>query len=273
MRSIPNSPRAAALTLAALAALALATTAAAKVQTKKVSWEEGGTSFDGVLVWDEGGAAKKPGLVMVPNWYGVNDAAVEKAGVLAGTDYVILVADVYGRGLRPKNAEEAGKASSAAGADAAVIRARANKALAALRGAEGVPLDAQRIGAIGFCFGGMVALELARSGADLDGVATFHANLSTKAPAAAGAIKAPVLAMNGADDSFVPAAQIDGFEKEMREAKADWQFVNFGGAKHCFAEPDEHGQVPGCEYHAPSYTRSVALMRDFFTAEFAAARN
>ena len=74
--------------------------------------------------------------------------------------------------------------------------------------------------------------------------------------------------MNGADDSFVPAAQIDGFEKEMREAKADWQFVNFGGAKHCFAEPDEHGQVPGCEYHAPSYTRSVSLMRDFFGEAF-----
>lgn len=256
------------LTAVLAASLLFAGAAAAKTQTKPLSWEEGGKTFDGVLVWDDAGGVKRPGLVMVPNWYGVNDAAVEKAGVLAGKDYVILVADVYGRGLRPKNADEAGKASSAAGADAAVIRARAGKALAALRGAKDVPLDPERIGAIGFCFGGMVALELARSGADLDGVATFHANLSTKAPAAAGAIKPPVLAMNGADDSFVPAAQIDGFEKEMREAKADWRFVNFGGAKHCFAEPDEHGQVPGCEYHAPSYTRSVAMMRDFFAESF-----
>ena len=131
-------------------------------------------------------------------------------------------------------------------------------------------MDTTRIGAIGFCFGGAVTLELVRSGADLSGAATFHANLATTAPAKAGELKAPVLVMNGADDSFVPAEQIAGFQKEMREAGADWQFVNFGGAVHCFAEPDEDGSViQGCKYHEPSYRRSVAMMRDFFGEAFA----
>jgi dienelactone hydrolase len=149
------------------------------------------------------------------------------------------------------------------------MRARINAALATLRAAEGVPLDRGRIGAIGFCFGGATVLELARSGAELAGVASFHGALSTPAPATAGAIKTPVLVMNGADDSFVSAEEIAGFEKEMREAGADWQFVNFGGAVHCFAEPDEDGSViGGCKFHEPSYRRSMAMMRGFFAERF-----
>jgi dienelactone hydrolase len=130
-------------------------------------------------------------------------------------------------------------------------------------------VDPARIGAIGFCFGGMVALEMGRMGADLDGIATFHGNLSTKNPAGKGAFKGPVLVMNGADDSFVPREQIDGFMDEMRKADADWEFVNFGGAVHCFAEPDEHGALKGCMFHAPSYKRSVFLMHGFFNESFA----
>ncbi|OGT60494.1 MAG: dienelactone hydrolase [Gammaproteobacteria bacterium RIFCSPHIGHO2_12_FULL_63_22] len=244
--------------------------AAAAPRADKISWTDGGKTFDGYLVWDDSSKALRPGLVMVPNWYGVNDSNLAKAKTLAGKDYVILLADVYGRGLRPANADEAGKASGAAASDPAALRSHVQAALAALRKSTGkAPVDAGRIGAIGFCFGGMVALELARSGADLAGVATFHANLSTSMPAKAGVLKSPVLSMNGANDSFVSAASISGFEKEMRDAKADWQFVNFGGAVHCFAEPDEHGTVPGCEYHAPSYRRSVALMKSFFGEVFA----
>jgi dienelactone hydrolase len=244
--------------------------ASAAPRADKISWTDGGKTFDGYLVWDDSSKAPRPGLVMVPNWYGVNDSAVAKAKTLAGKDYVILLADVYGRGLRPANADEAGKASGAAASDPAALRSHVQAALATLRKSTGkAPVDGKRIGAIGFCFGGMVALELARSGADLAGVATFHANLSTSMPAKAGVLKAPVLSMNGANDTFVSAASITAFEKEMRDANADWQFVNFGGAVHCFAEPDEHGTVPGCEYHAPSYRRSVALMKSFFGEAFA----
>lgn len=250
--------------------LASAFAANAAPRADKISWTDGGKTFDGYLVWDDASKVPRPGLVMVPNWYGVNDHAVAKAQTLAGKDYVILLADVYGRGVRPANPDEAGKASGAAFADAAGLRAHANAALATLRGADKkAPVDSKRIGAIGFCFGGGVVLELARSGAELDGVATFHGSLRTTMPAKAGVIKAPLLVMNGADDKFVSAESIAGLEKEMREAKADWQFVNFGGAVHCFAEPDEHGAVPGCEYHAPSYRRSVKMMHTFFTEAFA----
>ena len=266
---MPLFPRTA-IAVALLAASGLSPVFAAAA-TKPVSWTVGGTTFDGVLVYDDANAAPRPGLLLVPNWYGVNAAAVEKAKTIAGDDYVILLVDMYGRGLRPANPEEAGKAAGAVYADRAQMRERINTALATLRGAEGVPLAKDDIGAIGFCFGGATVLELARSGAELAGVASFHGSLSTSAPAGAGDIKTPVLVMNGADDSFVSAAEIDGFEKEMREAGADWQFVNYGGAVHCFAEPDEDGSViPGCKFHEPSYRRSMAKMRGFFEERFSA---
>jgi dienelactone hydrolase len=256
--------------LLSLCLLGLAFVANAAPRADKISWTDGGKTFDGYLVWDDASNSPRPGLVMVPNWYGVNDRAVAKAKTLAGKDYVILLADVYGRDLRPANPDEAGKASGAAFADPAALRSRANAALAALRGAaKKAPVDTGRIGAIGFCFGGSVALELARSGAELAGVAVFHANLATKMPASADVLKTPVLVMNGADDKFVPAESIAGFETEMREAKADWQFVNFGGAVHCFAEPDENGSLPGCQFHEPSYRRSVKMMHNFFAEQFA----
>jgi dienelactone hydrolase len=247
-----------------------ATSAFAAPRAEKISWKEGGKDFDGYLIWDDSSKAPRPGLVEFPNWWGVTDAAVAKAKTLAGKDYVILLADVYGRGLRPKNPDEAGKASGGALADEKVLRARAAAALAALKGAGAkAPVDTTRIGAIGFCFGGAVALDLARSGADVKGVATFHANLSTKMPAQKGVLKAAVLAMNGADDKFVSHEQIHGFYDEMRAAGADWQFVQLGGAVHCFAEPDEHNAVPGCNFNAAAYKRSLFLMHGFFNEAFA----
>jgi dienelactone hydrolase len=257
--------------LFAVAVLSLfAASAFAAPRAEKVSWKDGGKDFDGYLVWDDASKAPRPGLVMVPNWYGVTDAAVAKAKVLAGKDYVILLADVYGRGIRPKNADEAGKATGVATADPKALRSHAAAALATLKGAgKKAPVDASRIGAIGFCFGGMVALELGRMGADLDGIATFHGNLSTKLPAATGALKGPVLVMNGAEDTFVSHEQIQGFYDEMRKAGADWEFVNFGGAVHCFAEPDEHNTVPGCNFNPAAYKRSVFLMHGFFNEAFA----
>ncbi len=255
--------------LIALFLLAASFAASAAPRAEKISWTDGGKTFDGYLVWDDASKALRPGIVMVPNWYGVTDHAVAKATVLAGKDYVILLADVYGRGLRPANPDEAGKAAGAAGADPA-LRSHIRAALATLRGAGNkAPVDSKRIGAIGFCFGGMVALELARSGADLAGVATFHGNLMTQAPAQPGALKGPVLVMNGGDDKFISAESITAFKDEMRKAGADWQFVDFGGAVHCFAEPDEHDTVPGCRFHEPSYRRSVQMMRNFFAEAFA----
>ena len=258
--------------LLVLALLAFASLASAAPRADKISWKVGDTELDGYLVWDDANNTPRPGLLMVPNWYGVNDRAIDKAKTLAGKDYVILLVDMYGRGIRPANPDEAGKAAGAVYGNQEALRARIAAALEVLRGAgDKAPVDTKKIGAIGFCFGGAMVLELARSGADIAGVASFHGNLSSKQPAASGQVKAAVLAMNGADDGFVPAEQIAGFQSEMRSAGVDWQFVNFGGAVHCFAEPDEDGAViAGCKYHEPSYRRSVAMMRDFFGELFAA---
>ncbi|HEX5754824.1 MAG TPA: dienelactone hydrolase family protein [Arenimonas sp.] len=257
--------------LFALSLLCFSASVFAAPVAKPVSWEEGGTNFDGQLVYDDASDAKRPGLLMVPNWYGVNEHSIEKAKTLAGSDYVILLVDMYGRGLRPANPQEAGQAAGAVYADPVALRARINKALTVLQGsADKAPLDTGNIGGIGFCFGGAMVLELARSGADIKGVASFHGNLGTRQPATPDSVKAAVLVMNGADDTFVSAEQIAGFQKEMTDAKADWQFVNYSGAVHCFAEPDEDGSViGGCKYHEPSYRRSVALMRSFFAERFA----
>lgn len=253
--------------LLALALCSLSVSAFAKPVAEPVSWAHGGVDFDGYLVYDDSGSGKRPGLVMVPNWMGVNDSAIDKAKALAGDDYVILLVDMYGRGVRPANAEAAGKAAGAVYADREALRGRINMALGVLRSAAGkAPLDASRLGGIGFCFGGAVVLELARSGADVAGVVSFHGNLSTPIPARPGDVKASLLVLNGADDSYVPAEQIATFQKEMTDAKADWQFVNYSGAVHCFAEADANS--PGCLYEPRAARRAYAAMGGFFDERF-----
>lgn len=250
-----------------LALFAFAAAAQAKPIAEPVSWEHGGTTFDGYLVYDADQDERRPGLLMVPNWMGVTDAAVERAKQLADDDYVILLVDMYGRGLRPADTSEAGKAAGAVYADRNALRGRINTALGVLRGSvDKTPLDASRIGGIGFCFGGAIMLELARSGADVAGVVSFHGNLATTMPASEGDIKASVLVLNGAADSYVPQAEITALWEEMANAKADWQFVNFGGAVHCFAEADANS--PGCMYDPKAAKRAYEMMEDFFDDRF-----
>ncbi|WP_374603590.1 dienelactone hydrolase family protein [Arenimonas sp.] len=253
--------------LLALALFALATTAQAEAFAEPVSWEHGGTTFDGYLVYDPDEDDRRPGLLMVPNWMGVTDAAVEKAKELADDDYVILLVDMYGSGVRPANAQEAGKAAGAVYADRESLRGRINTALGVLRDSAGkTPLDVTDIGGIGFCFGGAIVLELARSGADVAGVVSFHGNLETTLPAKPGEVGASLLVLNGAADTYVPQAQITGFQDEMTAAGADWQFVNFSGAVHCFAEADANS--PGCMYDPRAAKRAYGMMEDFFDDVF-----
>lgn len=233
-----------------------------------ISWTHDGVDFDGYLVYDKSASDLRPGLVMVPNWMGVNDSAIEKARQVADDDYVVLLVDMYGRGVRPANAQEAGKAAGAVYADRPALRGRIQAALDTLKSQAGkAPLDVRQLGGFGFCFGGAVVLELARSGADVAGVVSFHGNLSTSLPAEAGAVKASVLVLNGADDTYVSAEQIAAFEAEMKAAGADWQFVNYAGAVHCFAEADANSP-PGCVYHERSAKRAYRAMDDFFDERF-----
>ena len=255
-----------ALSVVALSTIGLAS-AHAEMQARPVEWKVGKDTFSGYLVYDDTNAIKRPGVVMVPDWKGVTDAALDKAKHIAGDDYVVLLADVYGKNVRPKNDDEAQATVKALYADRNVLRARANKAIEVLKTAKDVPLDTTKIGAIGYCFGGATALEMARSGADLAAVVTFHGGLNTTMPAKPGTVKASVLVLNGADDQGTKG-DIPAFENEMNAAKVDWQFVNFSGAVHCFAIPTAN-KPPGCVYNELATRRSERMMRVFFAERFA----
>lgn len=240
----------------------------AAMQAKPVEWKQGKQRYSGYLVYNDANTTKRPGLLMVPDWKGVTPASVEKAKQIASAGYVVLVADVFGKGVRPKDDKAAGALVGKLYQDLPGLRARATVALEFLRSqASAAPIDTTRIGAFGFCFGGKTVLELARGGADIAGVVSFHGGLDTTAPAQSGAIRTSVLVLNGADDTYVPAAQIEGFENEMKAAGADWQFVNFSGAAHCFAL-ESANSPPNCVYNERAAKRATTMMNQFFFERF-----
>ena len=244
--------------------------ASAAMVAKNLDYEVAGKPMQSVLVYDDAIKNPRPGLVMTPDWLGMNSNQVELAKQVAGKDYVILVADVYGTAVRPTNAAEAGAAAKSMYDHRSDLRERINAALTQLKMQVGkAPLDGHHWAAFGFCFGGAATLDLARTGADVQGVVSFHGNLATDDPALAKNIKAKVLAMNGGDDKYVPAEQVAAFEKEMRDSNVDWEFVNFGGAVHCFAIPSAKGDVPGCQYNERAAKRAYALMHGFLSEVFA----
>lgn len=252
-----------------LALAGLVGVAEAAVVMKPVPYEIDGEAFEGVLIYDDAITTPRPGLLMVPNWLGVTDDSANKAARAASDKYVVFMADMYGKTVRPTNAEEARAAATMVRGDRPLMRKRAQAAVEVLKAQTAqVALDTSKLGAIGFCFGGGAVLELARSGADLKGFVSFHGNLDTPNPADAQNIKAPVLVLHGADDPTVPAEQIDGFVAEMSAAKVDWQLVSYGGAVHSFTNP--LADVPGRnEYHPLAAARSFKAMDDLFSETFA----
>ncbi len=254
--------------LGVLVALVSLTAAARPVQ-KPVVYELDGTKFEGVLVYDDAVKTARAGLVLVPNWMGIDAPNLKQAEQIAGKQYILFVTDMFGQGVRPKTQEEAGKAAGAVKGDRDLMRARVNKGLEVLRAqGKALKLDEKKLGAIGFCFGGTSVLELARSGTDVAGVVSFHGGLDAPKPAAEGAVKAKVLALHGAEDPFVPAAEVTGFQDEMRKAKADWELVAYGGAVHSFTDVDAN--APGqAQYNAKVAKRAYIAMNDFFAEAFA----
>ena len=260
-------PLIAATSLLCSAALGTSGASHADIVTSKVTYDIDGQPFEGMLVYDDSVTTPRPGLLMVPNWMGPTDNAARKAARVAGTRYVVFVADMYGRDIRPSNTEEAAAAAGAVRGDRALQRQRALAALDVLRAQEQVPMQAHQIGAVGFCFGGGSVLELARAGADVGGVVSFHGNLDTPDPEDARAIRAPVLVLHGADDPYVPAEQVRAFEAEMRNAEVDWQLVSYGGAVHSFTDPTAN--APGeAEYNARVAGRAFDQMNLFLDEQF-----
>lgn len=246
-------------------ALSCASALSAALQTKTIRYTEGGTTFESTFVFDPAAAKPRPGVLMVPNWMGPTETALEKARHVAGDGYVVMMVDMYGVDVRPKDGAEAGAAAGAVRADRALMRARAAKALAEFRAAAGgIGLDARHVAAIGFCFGGGTVLELGRSGADLDGIVTFHGDLASPTlEADAGQTKAKVLVLHGAADPYVPQSDVARFTQAMLPTDVDWQLVEFSHTVHSFTDPTAHmaGQA---DYNPRSSARAFALMNAFF---------
>ena len=251
----------------ALGVCLVAATAQARVVTKDVAYQEGGISFVGHVAYDDA-KTSAPGVLIVPQWMGLTDYEKGRARQLAELGYVAFCADIYGSGLVAKDANEAGALAGKFKKDRATFRTRLGVALRELRNVQGV--DATRVAAIGYCFGGTGVLELARSGADLLGVVSFHGGLDSPAPADGRNIKAKVLVLHGADDPFTPKDEIAAMEKELRDAKVDYQLVYYSGAVHAFTQPMA-GNDPsrGAAYDAKADRRSWIAMRAFFAEIFA----
>ncbi len=255
-------------TLATVMMLALGASAASgEVRTKVVEYKQGNTALEGFLAWDDAVKGPRPGVLVVHEWTGLGRYVKSRAEQLAKLGYVAFCADIYGKGVRPATPEEAAKTAAIYKNDRALTRARVNAALDVLRANPLV--DQKRIAAIGYCFGGMVVLELARSGADVAGVVTFHGALDTPTPADAKNIRCKVLALQGGDDPFVGPKDVAAFEKEMRDAHVDWQLVQYGGAVHSYTNPDAgNDNAKGAAYNAQADRRSWQAMKDFFAEIF-----
>jgi len=260
-RTTASISAAAAATLAAL--LLLPTTASAELVTKVVEYKQGDAVLEGYLAYQAGGPAKRPGVLVVSDWMGIGKNSKARAEQLARLGYVAFVADIYGKGVHPKDGGEAGKLAGQYKGDRPLLRARVRAGLDELRK---VPLvDAPKVAAIGYCFGGTTVLELARSGADVAAVVSFHGGLDSPTPADGKNVKARVLVLHGADDPYVPAAQVAAFEEEMRAGGVDWQLVKYSGAVHSFTIPDAgNDNSKGAAYNAVADRRSWEAMKGFF---------
>lgn len=253
--------------LAVFMLFAFASTANAELKTETVAYADGGKTFEGYLAYDDSLTGKRPGVLVVHEWWGLNDYTKKRTEMLAELGFVAFAADIYGKGIRPANSKEAGEqAGKLRGGDRTLLRQRVNRALEVLKG--NPMTDRARLAAIGYCFGGTTVLELARSGADIAGVVSFHGNLDTPSPNASR-IKTRVLALTGADDPYVPPKQVQEFVDEMRGAGADWYMESYGGAVHSFTNPAS-GSDPskGLAYNEKADKRSWQAMRDFFAEIF-----
>jgi dienelactone hydrolase len=220
----------------------------------------------GYLAYDDAIEGKRPGILVVHEWWGLNDYARKRADMLAKLGYTALAVDMYGNGKTAKHPENAAQFSAEVKKNMDEARARFKAAMKVLK-KEGT-VNPDKIAAIGYCFGGGIVLDMARAGLDLAGVVSFHGELTTDDPAKKGEVKARVLVFNGEDDPFVKAEDIEAFKKEMQNAGVDYRFVNYPGAKHSFTNPgaDKYGKEFGLPlaYNENADKKSWQAMQEFF---------
>lgn len=259
------------LKYAASSLLAMSLCAHAAVKQEPVTYKDGDTTLKGFVVYDDARKGKRPGIVVVHEWWGITKHTRDEARKFAQQGYTAFVADMYGDAKTADNPKDAGALSGSVRKNPAVMQSRFNAAKERL--AKHATVDAKRIGAIGFCFGGSVVLDMARAGSDLAGVAAFHAGLGASGgQAEAGKVKAKVLVLNGTDDPFVKPDSVEAFKKEMDAAKVDYRYVNYPGAVHAFTNPEATAKgkqfnLP-LAYHPEADKQSKAEAAKFFKSVF-----
>ncbi|MCC6534125.1 MAG: dienelactone hydrolase family protein [Burkholderiales bacterium] len=257
----------------ALAAVALAfcSLAGAAIKEEPVTYQDGDSVMKGFIVYDDAVQGKRPGMIVIHEWWGITKHVRDEARAFASQGYTALVADMFGEAKTADNPKDAGALSGAVRKNPAVMRSRFNAAMNVL--SKHPTVDAARLGAAGYCFGGSVALDMARAGADLRGIAAFHANLGASgATAAPGKVKAKVLVLNGEADPFIKPDSIDAFKQEMSAAKVDMRYIAYPGAVHAFTNPEatEKGKqfnLP-LAYDAQADKQSKAESAKFFREVF-----
>lgn len=246
-------------------------TGQAVVTREVVEYKQGDTILEGVLVRDTNAKGKRPAVLVVHDWLGLTEKTLARADQVAKLGYVVFAADIYGKGIRAKDQQEANKLATKFKEDRPLFRARLQAALTRMSGEKSV--DTNRLAAIGYCFGGTGVLELARSGAPVAGVVSFHGGLATPNVQDAAKIKGKVLVLHGADDPWVPDAEVTAFENEMRLAKVDWRLTKYGGAVHSFTDQSAGlDNSKGAAYNEAADRRSWQEMRYFFTELFSGAK-
>lgn len=233
---------------------------------KNIEYYEGSTLLEGYVVYPDDVKGKAPVVILVHEWTGINDHVKMRAGMLAEMGYIAFAADIYGKGIRPQTPQDAGKEAGKYKGNRPLLRARINAALAEAKKLTNA--DINNIAAIGFCFGGTTVLELARDGADVKGVVSFHGGLDNPTPQTNN-IKAKILVLHGGDDPYVSKEEFDGFVKEMQDSKADWQLFSYGGAVHSFTNVFlDTDNSKGAAYNEKAATRSWKAMKTFFDEIF-----
>ncbi len=251
----------------------VAATAQAAVQGREVSYEADGTKLKGYVAYDDAVKGRRPGVLVVHEWWGLNNYARKRARMLAKQGYTALALDMYGNGKVAHHPDDAKKFSSEVSQNEALAKARFEAALALLKQQKTV--DADNIGAIGYCFGGSVVLNMARMGESLKVVESFHGGLKTAHPAEPGVVKARVASFTGEADPFIPAEQVAGFRQEMEKAGVDALVVTYPGAMHSFTSPDadklgKKFKLPmayNAEADKDSWSKGMALMHEAFKAK------
>lgn len=244
--------------------------ACATLHTKEIDYRSNGQVLKGYLAYDKKIKGKRPGVLVVHEWWGHNEYARKRARMLADLGYTAFALDMYGDGKQAGHPDEAGKFAQEVSSNKEIAEKRFMAALNLLRSQETVISD--QIAAIGYCFGGGVVLHMARTGADLDGVVSFHGSLTTDTPAKPGIVQASILVLHGADDPFITPEQVEQFKQEMQEAGVDYKFVSYPGVRHSFTNPDadsygEKFKIP-LKYDPEADKLSWAEMQAFFKLLF-----